>query len=42
MGGTPGTPNVSPDETKLIRSLFKRGEKILDIVEATERSESVA
>ena len=41
MGRPPGTSNVTPAEVKRIRSLFRSGAKILDIVEAVERSESV-
>ncbi len=41
MGRTPGTSNVTPAEVKLIKSLFRQGLKITEIVEVTERSESV-
>lgn len=41
MGRTLGTKNVTPTEVKEIRSLFRQGLKIIEIVEVTGRSDSV-
>lgn len=41
MSRQPGTQNVTPAEVKEIRSLFRQGLKITEIVEVTERSDSV-